>query len=204
MARDLCKPRIWNRVEKVGDSTRLLARAVKNPLKRVICLHTFIERVIHSMSCIMPGFSMSSYFQSASIESSRHVLKQVVTTWSSRDESSATFCTSTSISFTSGKHYTPHPLPLTTRLLLSQVVSALRRLVAMWVYWTWMIFCYVVLLLYHVLLCCASFCHFVQCCAMLCYVDVWETVRRIYISGLELKKNVNVFCLPMEHRVIEL
>ena len=51
---------------------------------------------------------------------------------------------------------------------------------------------------------CAMLCYVVPCCALLCYVDVWQTVRRIYISGLELKKNVNVFCLPMEHRVIEL
>ena len=32
-------------------------RAVKNCLKRIICLQTFIERVIHSMSCNMPGFA---------------------------------------------------------------------------------------------------------------------------------------------------
>ena len=114
-----------------------MPRAVKNPLKRVICLLTFIERVIHSMFCIMPGFRMSSYFQSTFIESSRHMLERVVTTRSSRDESS-TFCTSTSISFTSGKYYTPHVLPLTTRLPLSRAVSALRRLESMRVYWTWM------------------------------------------------------------------
>ena len=83
----------------------------------------------------MPGFSMSSYFQSMFIESSQHVLEWVVTARSSRNESS-TFCTSTSISFTSGKHYTPHPLPLTTRLLLSRVISVLRWLESMWVYWT--------------------------------------------------------------------
>ena len=136
-----------------------MPRAVKNPLKSVICLHRFIERVLHSMSCIMPGFSMSrimagfphvlilalvllrlvlSYFQSTFIESSRHVLERVVTTRSSRDESS-TFCTSTSISYTSGKHYTPHVrLPPTTGLPLSRAVIAFRRLESMRVYWTWM------------------------------------------------------------------
>ena len=115
-----------------------MARAVENPLKRVICLLTFIERVIHSMFCIMPGFRMSSYFQSTFIESSRHVLERVVTTRSSRDESS-TFCTSTSISYTSGKHYTPHVrLPPTTGLPLSRAVIAFRRLESMRVYWTWM------------------------------------------------------------------
>ena len=30
---------------------------MKNRLKRIICLHTFIERVIHSMSCTMHGFA---------------------------------------------------------------------------------------------------------------------------------------------------
>ena len=97
----------------------------------------FIEQVIHSMSCILPRFSMSSYFQLAFIESSRHVLERVVMTCSSRDESS-TFCTSTSISFSSSKHYTPYLLPLTTRLL-SQAISALRWVKTMQVYWTWMI-----------------------------------------------------------------
>ena len=101
-----------------------MARAVKNPLKSVVCLHTFIERVIHSMSCILPRFSMSSYFQLAFIESSRHLLERVVMTHLSRDESS-TFCPSASISFSSSKHYTPYLLPFTTRLL-SQAISALR------------------------------------------------------------------------------
>ena len=32
-------------------------QAVKNRLKHIICLHTFIERVIHSMSCTMHGFA---------------------------------------------------------------------------------------------------------------------------------------------------
>ena len=114
-----------------------MAKAVKNPLKRVICLHAFIEQVIHSMTCIMPGSSMLSYFQSTFIELSRHVLERVVTTRSSCSKSSK-FCTSTYISFTSSRHYTPHLLPLTTRLLLSRVVSALRPLQSMRVYWTWM------------------------------------------------------------------
>ena len=51
-----------------GLTESLVARAVKNPLKSVICLPMFIERVIHNMSCIMPGFSMSSYFQSTFID----------------------------------------------------------------------------------------------------------------------------------------
>ena len=104
-----------------------MVRALKNPLKSAICLHAFIERVKYpGMSYIMPGLGcMPSYLQLTFIESSRHKLEGVVTTRSSREESS-TFCTSTSISFTSGKHYTPHPLPLTTRLPLSRVVSALR------------------------------------------------------------------------------
>lgn len=67
-------------------------------------MHTFIERVVHSMSCIRPGFAhvlilvlvllrlVLSCFQSTFSESSRHMLEWVVTTWSSRGESS-TFCT---------------------------------------------------------------------------------------------------------------
>ena len=98
-----------------------------------------------SMSCIMPGFShvpilelvllrlVSSYFQSTFIESSRHELERVVTTRSSLDVSSTVYSL-TKISFTSGKYYTPHPLPLTTRLPLSRVVRALRRLKSMRVY----------------------------------------------------------------------
>ena len=113
----------------------------RSAVKRIICLHTFIERVIHSMSCTMLGFAqvflrlVSSYFQSTFIEWSRHVLERVVTTRSSRDESS-TFCT------------LRHPLvllpvstisfPPATRLPVSRVVSALRRLESMRVYWTWM------------------------------------------------------------------
>ena len=115
-------------------------RALKNPLKSAICLRAFIERVKYpGMSCIMPGLGcMPSYLQLTFIDSSRHKLEGVVTTRSSREESS-TFCTSTSISFTSGKHYTPNPLPLATRLPLSRVVSALRRLESMRVHWTWML-----------------------------------------------------------------
>ena len=60
-------------------------------------------------------------FQSTFIESSQHMLERVMTTRLSRNESS-TFCTSTSISFTPGKQYTPHPLPLMTRL--AQVESS--------------------------------------------------------------------------------
>ena len=86
---------------------------------------------------MVPGLSMLSCFQSMFIESGRQVLVWVVTTQSIRDESS-TFCTATSISFTSSKDYTPHPLLLTTRLPLSRVVNALRQLESMWVYWTWM------------------------------------------------------------------
>ena len=32
-------------------------RTVKSRLKPIICQHTLIERTIHSMSCIMPGFA---------------------------------------------------------------------------------------------------------------------------------------------------
>ena len=60
-------------------------------------------------------------FQSTFIESSQHMLERVMTTRLSRNESS-TFCTSTSISFTCSKQYTPHPLPLMTRL--AQVESS--------------------------------------------------------------------------------
>ena len=53
-------------------------------LKHIICLHRFMEQVIHSMSCIMSGFALIlvlvllrlvlSYLQSTFIDSSRHVL----------------------------------------------------------------------------------------------------------------------------------
>ena len=117
-------------------------------LKCVICLHMFIEWVIDSMSCIMPGFPhvrilevvllqlVSSYFQSMFIGSSRHMLERVVTTWLSRQHFAlrhplVLLTVSTTL-------YTPRLLLLTTRLLLSHVVSALRRLESMWVFWTWM------------------------------------------------------------------
>ena len=103
---------------------------MNNGLNRIICLHTFIKRVIHSIRVLCLGLLMFgllrlvlSYFQSTIIESSC-------------DESS-TFCTLWHPSVLLPVSTT---LPLATRLLVCRVISALRWLKSMRVYWTWMFF----------------------------------------------------------------